>query len=53
MRSSKDFRLLQVLVRLGYIVVAEFDDYPDLGTKNKEENCIYLRAMHAVQTSTQ
>ena len=53
MRSSKEFRLLQVLVRLGYVVVAEFDDSPDIVTKNQEESCIPFRGVHAVQTSTQ
>jgi glycosyltransferase involved in cell wall biosynthesis len=41
------------LVRRGYLVIAEFDDDPDVFPRIKESNYLTFRGCHAVQVSTE
>lgn len=52
-RPGKELQLIQDVVRLGYLVIADMDDDPLRFSHHQASDCLTFRAVHAVQTSTE
>lgn len=51
--GQEGIQYFRLLLQRGFLVVTEFDDYPDFMPELQDETLMNFRAAHAVQTSTE